>query len=118
MECNGDHSIDQCYFQGIPAYTWYSAAEYDPDKLRTIPQRDLYSLIKTNIRSGVSQRTRRYGKVTESDQFILYTDVNALYSHVTTIKLPMNLNFFTSCQKTGLVNSLCFGLNHQKRCHF
>ena len=36
---------DPCYFQGILGYAWYCAIKRNPDKLRIIPQLDLYSLI-------------------------------------------------------------------------
>jgi hypothetical protein len=69
----------------------YYAVKHNLDKLRIIPQRNIYSLIQQNIRGGVVQCTRRYAKVNNKNEFILYLYVNNLYSHVMMFKLPTNL---------------------------
>ena len=70
--------VDPCYFQGIPGYTLYCAVMHNPDKLRIIPQHDIYLLIQQNIRGGVAKCTRRYATVNNENESISYLDVNSL----------------------------------------
>lgn len=92
--CFTEEKIDPVYFLGAPALTWYLAVQKCHQNMYTIEDTEVYKLIQSQIRGGVSQACERHAEKVETDthkQQFLYLDVNALYSWCMTQKLPTKL---------------------------
>lgn len=77
------------YYQGIPSLTFSISQKYVPNvKVQSIENEEIYKLVQENIRGGVSQVCYRYKKVEKEGHYILYLDVNALYSKCLSEDLP------------------------------
>ena len=86
------YKVDPVYFQGAPSFTWHCALQANPGMFKVIQNSDLYVLIQGQIRGGVSQCSKRHAIVSDNNtEHILYIDINSLYSHVMSSKLPVAL---------------------------
>lgn len=92
--CFTEEKIDPVYFLGAPSLTWYLAVRSCHKNMHTINNVELYKLIQSQIRGGVSQACERHAEAVETEfrkQEFMYLDVNALYSWCMTQKLPTKL---------------------------
>lgn len=80
--------IDPIFFQGAPSLSWYIATKGQPENFQLIPDVEKYiNFHKNGIRGGVAQCCKRYAK-TETDEYLIYLDINALYSYCMSKDLP------------------------------
>ena len=62
------------------------------NKITVLYEKELYTLIQSQIRGGVSQCVQYHAIVRDRNrECILYLDINALYSKVMQTKLPIQL---------------------------
>nr|DAC81435.1 TPA_asm: PolB [Tasmanian devil feces monodnaparvovirus 2] len=81
--------IDPIYFQGSPGLTWWLALRRNPTGFMVINEStDLYQLIQSQIRGGVAQCSKRYVEISNPNEYLLYWDVNSLYSSCMMHKMP------------------------------
>ena len=72
----------------LPGYTYQCALKYTDIKLQTLQDKDLFLLIESNVRGGISSvMGDRYDKSDENKK-IIYADATNLYGHSLSQMLP------------------------------
>jgi len=95
-----NYRLDPCNYFSLAGYAWDSALLYTGQELELIVDPDMYNLIESGLRGGVSMITTRhataynkyipnYVEGKSEDRFLLYIDKNNLYGEALLQPLPV-----------------------------
>ena len=93
-----EYSLDPCHYWSLPGLSWDACLKYTKAQLPTITDRDMYDMIYSGIKGGVSVISHRYAQANNKDlptfdqnaleTWLYYIDANNLYGFSMTKKLP------------------------------
>ena len=99
-ECLSTYQLDPAHYFSLPGFSWDAALKYSKVKLQLIKDIDMYEMVESGIRGGVSMISHRYAEAKnphmksynadQNDETLLYIDANSLYAHAMTMPLPVS----------------------------
>ena len=92
------YGLDPAYYISLPSYSWDSMLKFTGIELELLTDIDMYQMIESGIRGGVSSVMQRYAKAnnkymtnydaSKPSSFIEYVDANNLYGKSQCMKMP------------------------------
>ena len=99
--CNKNYGLDPLWYYTAPGLAWDAALKISGVKLELLTDPNMYLMVETGIRGGISAITKRYSKANnpylgkdynpdEPTNYIQYLDVNNLYGWAMSKPLPVD----------------------------
>ena len=92
------YGLDPAYYISLPSYSWDCMLKFTGIELELLTDIDMYQMIESGIRGGVSSVMQRYAKAnnkymtnydpSKPSSFIEYVDANNLYGLAMCMKMP------------------------------
>jgi len=86
---NSEYQLDPVYFYTLPGFSFASMLKISNIKLELLTDIDMYSMIRSGIRGGLTQVNIRHASADAGKSAISYLDAVNLYGQSSTDKLPM-----------------------------
>ena len=93
------YGLDPVHYYSLPGLSWDAALKYSRVKLDLIVDIDMYQLVESGIRGGVSMISHRYAEASTS-RSLIYLDANSLYSWA--MSQPLPVGDFQWCDDTAV----------------
>ena len=99
--CIKNYGLDPLWYYTAPGLAWDAALKISGVNLKLLTDADMYLMVETGIRGGISTITKRYAKANnsymgtdynpaESTNYIQYLDANNLYGWAMSQPLPVD----------------------------
>ena len=109
----GVYKLDPAHYYTAPGFSWDSMLKYTGVELALLDDLDMYLMIESGIRGGVSVITKKYAKANNPLQeeydpekptnYLMYLDANNLYGWAMSKKLPeRNFKWMTQAEIDAL----------------
>ena len=99
--CIKNYGLDPMWYYTAPGFAWDATLKISGVKLELLTDPNMYLMVETGIRGGISTMTKRYAKANypymgtdynpdESTNYIQYLDANNLYGWAMSQPLPVD----------------------------